>query len=126
MPYKRYLIEIGTGIDLHGRDVTKAAIKAIKDAISHSCMCGLHDLLNIEGPANHMKIKVRIGSTEPERVDTDAVAKAIPFGIPEIEVVSGGLSEKGLHEPSLGEGDTITVAIAILTVWIDTDAATLR
>ncbi|WP_034631412.1 Lin0512 family protein [Desulfotruncus alcoholivorax] len=37
---KRYIIEFGTGIDFHGQDVTGAARKAVKDAISHACLCG--------------------------------------------------------------------------------------
>ena len=41
MDYRRYLLEVGTGIDLHGRDETKAAQRAVKDAISHSSMVGL-------------------------------------------------------------------------------------
>lgn len=32
---KRYVVEFGYGVDLHGQDVNKAAQKAVKDAISH-------------------------------------------------------------------------------------------
>ena len=38
----RYIIEFGMGTDFHGQDVTKAACKAVKDAVSRSCLCGLH------------------------------------------------------------------------------------
>jgi hypothetical protein len=41
MDYRRYLLEVGTGIDLHGMDETKAAQRAVKDAISHSSMVGV-------------------------------------------------------------------------------------
>ncbi|MGD8844363.1 MAG: Lin0512 family protein [Desulfobacteraceae bacterium] len=34
MERKRFIVEIGTGADLHGKDVTKAACRAVKDAIS--------------------------------------------------------------------------------------------
>ena len=40
MERKRYLIEIGTGVDMHGGDMTGAALKAVKDAMSHCCMAG--------------------------------------------------------------------------------------
>jgi uncharacterized protein (TIGR02058 family) len=123
--YSRYLVEIGTGIDLHGMDVTKAAVKAVKDASSRSCMCGIQDLLHINGPGNNMRVQVKIGSTNPDKVDAEAVSKAVPFGSTEVIVTSGGLSERGLHVEALGEGDTITVALAILTVWINTDAINL-
>jgi uncharacterized protein (TIGR02058 family) len=33
MGTKRFIVEIGTGADLHGEDVTKAACRAVKDAI---------------------------------------------------------------------------------------------
>ncbi len=48
MDYRRYLVEVGTGIDLHGEDVTKAAQRAVKDAISHSSMVGLSQLFKIK------------------------------------------------------------------------------
>ena len=37
MQTKRFVVEIGSGVDLHGEDVTKAACRAVKDAISRSC-----------------------------------------------------------------------------------------
>jgi uncharacterized protein (TIGR02058 family) len=48
LDYRRYLVEVGTGIDLHGGDATKAAPRAVKDAISHSSMVGLSQLFNVE------------------------------------------------------------------------------
>ena len=38
--WKRYLIEFGTGADLHGMDVMEAATRAVKNAVSHCCMSG--------------------------------------------------------------------------------------
>jgi uncharacterized protein (TIGR02058 family) len=48
MGTKRFIVEIGSGADLHGEDVTKAACRAVKDAISRSCLCGLVEILAIE------------------------------------------------------------------------------
>ena len=45
---RRYLIEFGMGMDFHGQDVSKAAVKAAKNAISNSCLCGLQEVLGIE------------------------------------------------------------------------------
>jgi len=45
MTKKRFVVELGYGADLHGGDVTKAAQRAVKDAISRSCLCGLFDIL---------------------------------------------------------------------------------
>ena len=38
MTAKRVIIEIGTGNDLHGGDYTKAAVRAVQDAIHHSSL----------------------------------------------------------------------------------------
>jgi len=38
MAIKRLLLEIGMGNDLHGGDYTKAAIRAIQDAVHHSSL----------------------------------------------------------------------------------------
>lgn len=119
MAYKRYLVEFGMGTDLHGMDATKAACKAVKDAVSHCCLCGLHEILGLKNPAAHLKIEVKIGCPIPEQVDVDAVAAMVPFGKTEIEVTTGGLSAKGLLVPELGDGDTIVIALAVLTVLVD-------
>lgn len=118
MARKRYIIEIGIGADLHGGDVTNAAQKAIKDAISRSCLCGLFEILGVKDP-NEMYIEAKIACPYPEKLDKDEVLKAVPFGTTQLEIVSGGLSVRGLELPELGAGDTIVVVIAVLTVYID-------
>lgn len=118
MTRKRYIVEIGTGIDLHGGDVTNAAIKAIKDAVSHSCLCGLFDIVGITGP-EQMHVEVKVACPYPEKINEQEVRKAVPFGSTSLEVAPGGLTVRGLSVPQLGEGDTIVVAVAALTVYID-------
>ena len=44
MPTKRILLEIGTGNDLHGGDYTKAAVRAVEDALHHSSLVLLRTL----------------------------------------------------------------------------------
>ncbi len=119
--FKRYLVEFDTGVDLHGMNYTKAAKKAVKNAISHCCLCGIQDLLGLEEPAAAIKVSVKLGCPAPDRIDTDEVLAQIPFGSVDIEVVSGGLTGKGLHVPSMGDGDSIVMVNALLTVWVDTD-----
>ncbi|MGI5920860.1 MAG: Lin0512 family protein [Syntrophomonadaceae bacterium] len=120
MALKRYIVEFGTGADLHGGDVTKAAQKAIKDAVSHSCLSGLVDIHGITDP-NQMHIELKVACPYPERINREEVTKAVPFGSVDLEVVAGGLSVRGLYLPQLGEGDSIVVVIAALTVYIDVD-----
>jgi uncharacterized protein (TIGR02058 family) len=114
---KRYIIEIGMGVDLHGRDLTKAAIKAVKDASSRSCLCGIEDILGKDPLKMHVNVK--IGCSYPEKIDTEAVLNAIPVGRGEIEVVQGGLGVHGLEVPAFGEGNTIEVVVAALTVFVE-------
>jgi uncharacterized protein (TIGR02058 family) len=38
MAAKRMILEMGTGNDLHGGDYTKAAVRAVQDAIHHSSL----------------------------------------------------------------------------------------
>lgn len=121
MEYRRYLVEFGTGADLHGLDATKAASRAVKDALSHCCLCGLEDLLRLKEPGRAMHVQVRVGCPNHGSVDLRALESLIPFGTPEVEVVEGGLSVRGLAVPALGEGDTILIANAALTVWVDAE-----
>jgi uncharacterized protein (TIGR02058 family) len=126
MAYKRYLIEFDTGVDLHGMNVTKAAQKAVKGAISHCCMCGIPDLLNIKDPFNALKIEVKLGAPFPEKVDIEEVKKALPpYKDLSIDVVQGGMTAKGLHVDAFGDGDTIVMVNAALTVSVNTELVSL-
>ena len=72
MNYRRYLLEVGTGIDLHGKDETKAAQRAVKDAISHSSMIGLGQLFKIdsfEELEDALLVDVTVATPNPDEVD---------------------------------------------------------
>lgn len=118
MAFKRYIVELGMGSDLHGQDVTKAAIRAVRDAVSRSCLCGLFEIVGLKRPED-MHIRLHIACPAPDRLDRDAVAAEVPFGAVELSVAEGGMKADGLHVASLGEGDKITVALAALTVLVD-------
>jgi len=124
MPFKRYVVELGYGADLHGGDATKAAKRAVKDAISRSCLCGLFEIVGMNDPAA-MHVKVRIGCPKPEEVDGREVLDVVPFGSKELEVVEGGLTTRGVEVSSLGCGDTILVAVASLTVCVNINETAL-
>lgn len=76
----RFVVEFGMGADFHGQDVNKAACKAVKDAVSRSCLCGLTEVLGI--PASDLDarvdIKVTVATSRPEDVDSAAVAACLP------------------------------------------------
>ena len=118
MARKRYVVELGMGADLHGGNVTKAAQRAIQDAISRSCLCGLFDIIGIDNP-DQLHVVVKIACPEPDAIDQAVLRKTVPFGSVDLKVVDGGLSVRGLNLPALGAGDTIVVANAALTVYVD-------
>ena len=74
MTLKRVITEFGTGNDLHGGDYTKAAVRAVEDAIHHSSL-SLIRTLGVDARA--MQVEVTIGVQQPGRVDLAAVKSAL-------------------------------------------------
>jgi len=118
MERKRFIIEIGTGVDLHGENPTEAACRAVKDAISSSCLCGLAEVVKPE-EAKKITVEIKIATPNPDGVDTDQVSTMVPIGEKTVEVVDGGMTVKGLMVPRFGpDRDQIFVANAAVTVFI--------
>lgn len=116
--WKRYVIELGWGADLHGQDVTKASTKAVKDAISKSCLCGISEVLGMED-FNEMRVNVSVFTPYPHLVNTEEVLKVVPFGQKTIEVKEGGMEAPGMFVKALGDSkDSIVVANAIVEVYV--------
>ncbi|MFX1530882.1 MAG: Lin0512 family protein [Promethearchaeota archaeon] len=119
----RFINQIGAGVDQHGhnKDCTNAAIKAIKNAISNNCLCGLSEICNFREPKdiNRMVVHVKIGAPYPDKIDEKKVLEAIPFGEKSIEVVKGGLLTEGVMIRELGDtSDQIIVCNAAVTVSV--------
>ena len=92
---KRVAVEIGTGTDIRGADYTKAAVRALRDALWHNSL-NVADALG--KPTDSMVVEVLIGVPKPEAVDKKAVLGTLPHGGGHINVVHGGLqvlNEKG-------------------------------
>ncbi len=70
MARKRVILELGMGNDLHGGDYTKAALRAVQDAIHHSSLTMLRSL-GIDSKTQ-MFVEVTIGVQQPDKVDTEA------------------------------------------------------
>ncbi|MGE0624510.1 MAG: Lin0512 family protein [Pseudomonadales bacterium] len=88
MTLKRYVTEMGMGTDVHGGDYTKAARRAVSDAIRHSSLNFFRTLG--KSPAD-MKITVRIGVQAPDQLDLEAIAAEFPYGEVTVVPVLGGL-----------------------------------
>lgn len=88
MPLTRVIVELGMGTDLRGADYTKAAVRALKDALWHNSLT----IAPAAGLApEDMHVRVLIGVPKPELVDKQAVAAVLPYGTSTVEVVEGGL-----------------------------------
>ncbi|WP_170335806.1 Lin0512 family protein [Ruegeria arenilitoris] len=88
MTERRIILEMGTGNDLYGQDYTKAARRAVQDALHHSSIT-LFSKLGIDH--SEMRVCVTIGVQHPEDVDCDLVASDLPRGRAEVRAVKGGL-----------------------------------
>jgi uncharacterized protein (TIGR02058 family) len=111
MTLKRVITEFGTGNDLHGGDYTKAAVRAVQDAIHHSALTLIRSL-GVD--AKKMRVEVTIGAQQPGRVELAAVKTALPHGEVTVRAVKGGLDI-----PDDDGRDTAVIATAAVTVRID-------
>jgi len=84
---KRLILEVGLGNDLYGKDYTKAACRAVQDALHHSSLV-LFRSLNLN--SKDMIVNVTIGVQEPEKLNKDEVAATLPHGTVTVFSVLGG------------------------------------
>ena len=108
---KRVILEMGSGNDLHGGDYTKAALRAVQDAIHHSSLSFVRSL-GLDARA--MQVEVTIGVQRPERVDAAAVQASLPHGQVTVKVVKGGLDV-----PDETSSDMAVIANAAVAVRLD-------
>ena len=108
-------IELGMGVDLHGQDVTKAAVRAVRDAIGRNYLPGVRRML--EGSGGRMLVRVRL-AVPPEAgpPDVEAVRAALPYGEVSVEVAPGGM----LAPDGLDGGGRICVVNAAVEVAVAT------
>jgi uncharacterized protein (TIGR02058 family) len=88
MAMKRVVVEIGVGTDIRGGDYTKAAIRALRDALWHN---SLNVAAALGKPTDSMVVEVLIGVPKPDRVDRAEVLAVLPHGTGTVRVVEGGL-----------------------------------
>ncbi len=111
MAWKRMVLEIGMGTDIRGADPTKAAVRALRDALWHNSL-GIAEVLGL--PVDSMRVEVTIGVPRPEAVDTDAVLAVLPHGTGTVRVVEGGL-----EIPNDAGTDSTLIAHAAAIVRLD-------
>jgi uncharacterized protein (TIGR02058 family) len=105
------IVELGSGNDLHGSDYTKAALRAVEDALHHSSLAFVRSL-GID--KNGLDVEVTIGVQRPERVDLERVKASLPVGRVTVKAVKGGLDV-----PDPETDDPAVIASAAVTVRIE-------
>ena len=118
MAEKRIILEMGTGNDLYGGDYTKAACRAVQDALHHSSIVLFRSL---GYDHRDMRVQVTIGVQEPDKVDAAVVAAELPRGRAEVTVVFGGLN---VHDPE--QDTTHVVATAAVAAFLQIEAEDWR
>lgn len=107
MALQRVALEIGMGTDIRGGDYTKAAVRALRDALWHNS-------LTVAGAvgrsSDDMQVEVLIGVPQPDRVDKTEVLKVLPHGTGVVKVVQGGLeiaNESGTDKTVIAQAAAI-------------------
>jgi uncharacterized protein (TIGR02058 family) len=115
MPLVPTILELGTGVDLHGQNYTEAARRAVWDAVHHGSLM----YLGLFGPntASEMIVEVTLAIPEPDKVDDAVVLAALPHGKGVLKKIKGGLE----IDPRGGSGDKTVMANAAIVVKINRD-----
>lgn len=110
MTEQRMIIEMGMGNDMYGQDYTKAAARAIEDAIRHSSL-PIFEAIGLSH--DEMRVRVTVGVQDPDAVDCDTLIKALPRGRAEVRTVKGGLN---VENPETG--GVIVIASAAVEAFL--------
>jgi len=111
---QRFIIEMGMGNSMYDMDYTKAAGRAIEDALRHSSL----PLFQATGMShNEMRVQVTVGVQDPEAVDCDALVEKLPRGRAVVQAVKGGLN---VVNPD--SGSVIVIASAAVEAFLPKQA----
>lgn len=114
MALRRMVLEIGMGTDIRGADYTKAAVRALRDALWHN---SLTITAALGMPTDSMRVDVTIGVPRPDKVDKAAVLAVLPHGTGSVTVVEGGL-----EIPNEAGTDATVIAHAAAVVRLEIGA----
>lgn len=110
MPLHRMVMQLGMGTDLQGQDYTKAACRAVHNALRQNSL-HVYDAFGVS--QDEMIVEITIGVAEPDAVKTDEVAAMLPYGSRTVWVERGGMDT-----PKEDGGLTI-MANAAIVVFLD-------
>ena len=107
MAKKRVAMEFGMGTSLRRADYTRAAVRALNDALWHNSL-SMAEAFGFD--KSDMIVDVEIGVQQPNAVDITSVKAVIPYGQGDVRVVHGGLDMPKLN----GDGATIIANAAVI------------
>ena len=125
-PSNLFFVQLGFGVDQHGdrSDATKAAIRAVRNAIEFNSIPGVVE--HVPGGRHNMLIHVKLGvpdcggtrtgatkASPATKVDVLEVAKVFPYGkLLPIQVSTGGLDfPTGRVVEELGDSDDVGICV---------------
>ena len=107
MAKTRMALELGMGTSLRKGDYTRAAVRAVQDALWRNSV-SFAEAFGFE--KSDMLIDVEIGVQKPDEVDYDEIKAVLPYGNSDVNVVAGGLD---VPKPD-GSGITILANAAVV------------
>ena len=110
MAKTRVILELGSGNDLQGSDYTKAALRAVQDALHHSSLSFIRSL---KIDKSKLEVEVTVGVQRPEQVDIEAVKKSLPVGSVTVRAVKGGLDVADPENNDLAVIASVAIAVRI-------------
>jgi uncharacterized protein (TIGR02058 family) len=110
----RVILELGSGNDLHGSDYTKAALRAVADALHHSSLAFIRSL---KIDKTKLDVEVTIGVQRPDLVRIEEIKALLPVGNPTVKAIKGGLDV-----PDPEHDDAAVIASAAIAVRVDVSA----
>jgi len=108
----RVILEMGSGVSVRSENYTRAACRAVEDAIHHSSLSFVRELgLDFQ---NDLVVEVTIGVQDPSAVDIEVVGAVLPHGKVSVTVVKGGL-----NVPYPEQGYSTVIASAAVAAFAD-------
>lgn len=115
MAKTRVAAEFGMGTSLRRMNYTKAADRAIRDALWHNSLT-MAQAFGFK--KEDMIIEVEVAVQDPHAVDTEALAEIFPYGHASVSAVQGGLD---IGKPD--SEDHTVIAHAAVIVYFDMERA---
>ncbi|GLT80071.1 hypothetical protein SLA2020_515320 [Shorea laevis] len=104
---KLLFVEMGVGYDQHGQDITAAAMRACRDAISSNSIPAFRrgSIPGVSFEQMKLQIKLGVPHSLQQSLDIERVKSVFPCGkILDVEVVDGGLiCSSGVHVEEMGD-----------------------